>query len=405
MKLNRYIYFYLLILISFLFIQCNNKTNWNENYREKEKSPFGTHIISNEVKDLFGHNDVVYLKKNVYDYIVDNYLEEDEGYANYISIKSYATRLNKETLEKLLTFVSAGNNAFISLNYFNDAIKETLEITTKNLDSIVYSPILLKELKGSLLLKNKELDKEYFFDRNIRRNYFSSYNKNTSIVLGTQLIDSLEQPNFIKVYHGKGAVYLHTQPIVFTNYFLLNGKEAYAENVLSYLPNRTILWDPQVKRSKYLNNKDENKASIFKFFWKHPSLKWALYVGFFGLLLFLTFNARRKQRAIPIITSLKNSTIEFTHTIANLYFKDENAKNAVDKKIKFFLEKIRTKYLIKTNNLNGSFIENLALKSGNNLNSTRYLINTIIFLNKKSECTQDELVRLNTLIENFLNQH
>ena len=38
------------------------KTNWNENYREKEKSPFGTYIIYNEAKTLFKNEEIVYLK-------------------------------------------------------------------------------------------------------------------------------------------------------------------------------------------------------------------------------------------------------------------------------------------------------------------------------------------------------
>ena len=46
---------------------------------------------------------------------------------------------------------------------------------------------------------------------------------------------------------------------------------------------------------------------------------------FFSLLLFMRFNARRKQRPIPIIEPLKNSTVEFTHTIANLYLKEKEA--------------------------------------------------------------------------------
>ena len=113
------------------------------------------------------------------------------------------------------------------------------------------------------------------------------------------------------------------------------------------------------------------------------------------------FNSRRKQRPIPVIEPLKNSTVAFTHTIANLYLKEQDHKNLVDKKIMFFLEKVRTRYLIDTHNLNSSFMEKLALKSGNELANTKYLINTIISLNKKSECSEEELIVLNKMIENF----
>lgn len=382
-----------------LFISCK-KTNWQENFREKEKSPFGTYVLFNEAKELFDTKEVHYLKENVYDYLYHNF-EEDEDFGNYICIKSSAYRLNETGLNDLLSSVYNGSNLFLSLNYFSEFLKETLEITTNNLDKNVFTPSKLKALEGKFTLENEAFKEQtYTFDRNIRRHYFLTYNEKNTIVLGKTEIDGEKVPNFIKIYHGKGAVYLHTNPIVFTNYYLLNGNEEYVEQLLSYLPLKNVLWDPQIKSSKLSKNND-NKESIFKFFLQHPTLKWFLFVSLFGLLLFMIFNARRKQRPIPIIEPLKNSTVEFTHTIANLYLKEKDHKNLVDKKIIYFLEKIRTKYLISTSNLNSQFIERLALKSGNNIANTKYLINTIITLNKKSECTQEELLVLHKMIVNF----
>lgn len=382
-----------------LFISCK-KTNWQENFREKEKSPFGTYVLFNEAKELFDTKEVHYLKENVYDYLYHNF-EEDEDFGNYICIKSSAYRLNETGLNDLLSSVYNGSNLFLSLNYFSEFLKETLEITTNNLDKNVFTPSILKALEGKFTLENEAFKEQtYTFDRNIRRHYFLTYNEKNTIVLGKTEIDGEKVPNFIKIYHGKGAVYLHTNPIVFTNYYLLNGNEEYVEQLLSYLPLKNVLWDPQIKSSKLSKNND-NKESIFKFFLQHPTLKWFLFVSLFGLLLFMIFNARRKQRPIPIIEPLKNSTVEFTHTIANLYLKEKDHKNLVDKKIIYFLEKIRTKYLISTSNLNSQFIERLALKSGNNIANTKYLINTIITLNNKSECSEEELIVLNKMIENF----
>lgn len=382
-----------------LFISCK-KTNWQENFREKEKSPFGTYVLFNEAKELFDTKEVHYLKENVYDYLYHNF-EEDEDFGNYICIKSSAYRLNETGLNDLLSSVYNGSNLFLSLNYFSEFLKETLEITTNNLDKNVFTPSKLKALEGKFTLENEAFKEQtYTFDRNIRRHYFLTYNEKNTIVLGKTEIDGEKVPNFIKIYHGKGAVYLHTNPIVFTNYYLLNGNEEYVEQLLSYLPLKNVLWDPQIKSSKLSKNND-NKESIFNFFLQHPTLKWFLFVSLFGLLLFMIFNARRKQRPIPIIEPLKNSTVEFTHTIANLYLKEKDHKNLVDKKIIYFLEKIRTKYLISTSNLNSQFIERLALKSGNNIANTKYLINTIITLNNKSECSEEELIVLNKMIENF----
>jgi hypothetical protein len=52
--------------------------------------------------------------------------------------------------------------------------------------------------------------------------------------------------------------------------------------------------------------------------------------------------------------------------------------------------------------LNANFIEKLAAKSGNEIQKTKYLINTILTLNKKTACSEEELIVLNKMIENFL---
>lgn len=398
---KKHIYIILIVTIASFFSSCK-KTDWQENYKVKSKSPFGTYIIYNEFSDLFYRYEVKYLKKNVVDYLREDYISAYDE-INYVCINDDAPKINGGGIEEILSFVAKGNDAFFSLNHYNDFLKEVLEIETENLDVLAYNaPEKLKLLNGDLYLKNSDfLNQPYSFDRNLRKNYFTSYNSKNTIVLGTQEINGKEEPIFLKLYHGKGAIYLHTQPIVFTNYYMLNGKDKYAENLLSYLPNRETIWDPQIRSSKS-SDEPNRSESVFSFFWRNGSLKWFLYVSFFGLILFMIFNARRKQRPIPIISTSKNSTVEFTHTISNLYLKNDNHKSLVDKKIQFFLEKIRRKYLIDTNNLNSDFMEKLALKSGNKLRQTKYLINTIIALHKKHECSEEDLIGLHKMIENFL---
>ena len=392
------------LLLLFFIIGCN-KTNWNENFKEKEKSPFGNYIIYNEAKELFNNEEVTLLKENIYDYLLFKSDLDTTITKNYICIKHSGYKYSDESITELLAFVARGNNVFLAFNHFKDTLQSSLNFTTNNLDNKIFTNKALKKQKGTFELNNKQFTKTSFsFDRNIRRNYFLQYNENSTSVLGTIEVDGEKVPNFIKIHHGKGVFYLHTQPIAFTNYNLLNGKETYAENVFSYLPNAPIIWDPHIKSSKYSDKKEKDSSNVFKFFLEHQTLTWFLFVTLIGLLLFMIFNARRKQRPIPIIEPLKNSTAEFTKTIANLYLKEQDHKNLVDKKIAYFLEKVRSKYLLSTANLNTDFIEKLAAKSGNDLQRTKYLINTIITLNKKSECSEEELVVLHKMIETFLNK-
>lgn len=394
---------YIVFGVLFLTTSCK-KTNWDENFRDREKSPFGTHIFQNELENIFSESEIVHLKENFYDYLFENYNDSIPNFGIYICVKSNAFKLDTDGVSDLLSFVADGNTAFIALNNFNTSLHEQLEFTTNNLDKNTYSDETLKKRSGEFSFVNEDLKDETFtFERNIRRNYFLQYNENKTIVLGNNRVDGELVPNFIKIYHGNGAVYLHTNPIVFTNYYLLDSNNEYVANVLSYLPeNEFILYDPQIKRSKYgSNNKDDN--SVFKFFLQHETLTCFLFVALTGLLLFMLFNARRKQRAIPEIKALENTTVAFAQTIASLYLKENNHKNLVDKKIAYFLEKVRVKYLLDTSNLNKEFIKNLAAKSDNSYQNTKYLINTIITLHKKPECSEEELLVLHRMISNFFN--
>ncbi len=387
--------------ILLVLIGCK-KTDWKETYREKSKEPFGIYILHEEFEDLTG-NEKEDLKKNFYDYMYRDYYDNDvEEKQTYFCIKNSPYKLTEGGIDELLNFVFEGNTAFFSCNYFPYYLEEKLNFSSNyiSVDSLVVNTTF-KKSKGSLSLENSNFrNKKTDFKGYLNHKYFENFNSNTTIVLGNLEVDHIERPNFIKIYHGKGAFYLHNSPIAFTNYSLLKKKQKYVENVLSYLPEGKVLWDLQIRSSTFQNKKNREQ-SIFQFFLKHKTLKWFLFVSLLGLLLFMLFNARRKQRPIPIIKPLENSTVAFTETIASLYLKEQDYKNMADKKIKFFLEKVRVKYLLETNNLNTKFIENLALKSGNDIPKTKYLINSIIAINKKSSCTEEELMVMYRMIENF----
>lgn len=398
----------LCVLVCILFLAgCGKKTDWRENFKENSKTPFGLYILYNESEELFDNSYVSLLDANLYDYLNNLYFEDDYKFS-YVCIKNDARKVTETGLEKLLSFVEDGSTAFFSLNDFGYELEALLGFETTNLEPNFWfmsssGVAHLKGLNGDLELKNEDFDgTSYSYDRNLRKNYFSSYDTNTTVVLGTQEIEGNDQPIFLKIYYGQGVVYVHTQPSVFTNYNLLNDNYEYAERVLSYVPSEEILWDPHVEWSyQDQGREDEDSDSVFNFFLRNPPLEWFLYLVFIGLITFLLFNARRRQRPIPIIDPPKNSTLEFTHTISNMYLLNEDHKNMVDKKIQYFLEKVRSRYYLDTSNLNREFIEKLASKSGNDLIETERLVRYILILNKKYSCQPNELMNLNKMIDNF----
>ncbi len=108
------------------------------------------------------------------------------------------------------------------------------------------------------------------------------------------------------------------------------------------------------------------------------------------------FNAKRKQRIVPILRPFSNLTVDFTKTIGNLYYQEGDHRNLIDKKIIYFLEKIRNEYLIDTTRLDDNFIKKLHHKTGKNETD----IQELVFLinehrNSYHGNLEEDLIRIN----------
>ncbi|HMK05885.1 MAG TPA: hypothetical protein VK476_00025, partial [Flavobacterium sp.] len=253
---------------------------------------------------------------------------------------------------------------------------------------------------SSFSLANPKLGKtKYELKENSGNSYFSRIDAKNTTVLGYQKSDSL-RANFIKVNFEQGAFYLHTQPAAFTNFHLLKGNHyQYAEKVLSYVPKKgDVFW--------FIKDQDEDNMlnSPLSYIFSQPALMWAWYFFLIGMLVFMIFNAKRKQRIVPIITSLNNTTIDFTKSIGNLYYQEGDHDNIIEKKIIYFLERIRNEYLMDTNKLDDDFVNKLHHKSGKSLvdiNKAVFLIN--MYRKSPHNSIEDDLIQINNAIEKIIN--
>ncbi|HKK12770.1 MAG TPA: hypothetical protein VJ945_08050, partial [Flavobacteriaceae bacterium] len=282
------------------------------------------------------------------------------------------------------------NTLFVSDYNFPQKLLDTLGIEVdfvENKDSIASLQFEYPGLKE----KNTKIDRSPY------SSYFSKCKGEGS--LGYVNNDTLV--NFIEIPFNRGFIYLHLEPKVFTNYNILKGKRyRYVEGVLSYLPDKNVYFD---SFTKYFDSYygDARKKSDLSWFLQQASFKWAWYFALILTLLFVIFNAKRRQRIVKTIKPLENTTVGFVKTISNLYFETEDHKNLIDKKIIYFLEKIRTDYNMDTSVLNEEFITTLASKSGKNKEQIKKLVNFINWLRSKNEFFEDNLLKLNKHIEDF----
>lgn len=388
-----YIVFLVLLLVGIIFIDANRPkpVDWTPTYGINDKIPFGMYIFKQEAESVFKNQKVNSIFTTPYEYFeplydYDSLVNTYTKKGNVLSI-SESYLIDEESTQEILYFVQHGNKAFISSKNFPQKLMDSLKFT--------FSSKLLLGKKVETWMANPKLgSQKYDISMGAANTYFDKIDTLTTTVLGYQG-DKEKLVNFIKVPYGEGEIYLHSQPAAFTNYHLLKDNHSdYAAKVLSYVGEGEIYWFLKNQSGIVVSN------SPLRYILSQPALKWAMYISLIGMLIFIIFTAKRKQRIISIIKPLPNTTVDFTKTIGNLYFQEGNHDNIIEKKIIYFLEKIRNEYLLDTTILDDAFIKKLHYKTGQKLEDIErvvYLINN----HRKNyhRAIEGDLIALNTAIE------
>ncbi len=329
--------------------------------------------------------------------------EKDFSGAVYFFLNSVFNADELDT-KHLLHFVEKGNTAFISANYFSKKFSDTLKISTddffdygKNMpDTGLYNGFALFTDTVRLNFVNPQLKekKDFVFPKAVPNFHITELDTSKTTVLGK---NSYGQVNFIRMRWGKGNIFIHTLPQVFTNYCFVSPINChYAYKALSYLPNTVIIWDEYYKMAN-----QNTQGSPLRFIFNNPPLYMAYLLSIGAFVLFLIFGIKRKQRIIPLLESFHNTSLEFVNIIGTLYYQQGIHKNLSDKKITYFLEYVRSTFFVKTIVFDDRFISKVSYLSGVRHDEVKDLFGFIAIMQLKQTVTQEEILKLNLMIEKF----
>jgi hypothetical protein len=366
--------------------------NWQISFAHEDKNPYGGFAFNELLPGIFPDGTIKHSYQTLYE-LKDSLKSQDN-----IVIVSSSFMPDEEDSRVLLKHVEEGGSAFISAQQFSKEFADTIAISTND--------YLLKEgnffiRKDTAILKfvstSADTTKQFFYKRDNIHNYFSRLDSTTTTVIAR---NDYNMPVTIRRKWGKGNLILNSTPLVFTNIYLLaDENHEFVSTNLSYLPSNNVLW------TEYYHLGRMEVGTPLRFILTTPPLKWAYYITVLALLLFMIFEMKRKQRIIPIIKPLANTTLEFVTTIGNLYFQRGDHKNIAEKKIHFFMDQIRTKYWINTTSFDDAFVHTLSAKVGRPEEEARRLVNSILVVKSKAAISANELVELNRQIENFSTHH
>lgn len=380
-KIYALIFIIIMVVLALLEVNKKEVTDWRKNFDVDEKSPFGLFVFNHESKDLFKGK----LKKvdvSAYEFYNQN---KNKPVHNILVVES---EIDMESWKKIMDQVSRGSDAMIITSQLPKPISDSIGY---------YDSQISFEDENYLKLTDKKYQGDFIHLDKFPSGRGFSYIKSGVEVLGkTVEKNNSDQANFIKAKFGKGNFYVHCEPLFLTNYYLLKkGNVKYFQDVFSYLQDRDTLW--------FVESNTKESRFFMRFILSKPALKYAWWVFLGGLVLFIFFNAKRKQRIVPIIEPLRNTSAEFVKSIGNLYLQEGDFHDMMAKKAQYFLNKVRLDLLIDTQNLDEEFAKRLHLKTGKPVE----MINEAITLIKKGQdpyasVMKEDLVRMNKLLDEII---
>ena len=416
------------------FVEYNREqpTDWSNSFSRDDKIPYGNLVLFQLLPEYFPGQEIEVVNRSITEKLASNYelqkaeenevnpklnvlatqdsavdeatmpiekytentmrYREDAEKANYIFVNT-SFDFNEIETKYLLDFVRNGSDVLIASDYLSQEIMDSLWIYInyhgyEMLDTSYGIRFCSSTLKDTGLLK-------------MRNRGFNSYVdsiKNDSCYI--LAYDDRDYPTFVRFKIGNGSLMLLMNPYLLTNFAALDTEAQTAvAGVLSYLPQRKIYWDEHYKVKKLV------KDSPLRYILNSESLRWAYYITTCGLLLYLFFMGKRRQRIIPILDPMKNSSLEFAETVGQLYFQKQDHRDLAEKKIRYFFDYLRQQYRMHpTHEMQedeAAFYKRLADKSGVPLAQIQSLFHQIKYTETFETVSAQQLMELNNRIENF----
>lgn len=375
----------LFILLIVLQHFAPRTVSWNYDFRKVNKAPYSCYVLRTMFDTVFSGNKIIEGYNSFY--------EANEALENCNNIIIITDDFSPDNLDLniLLNRVGEGKSAFISSYSFSSSFSDTLGF---EVSSFLFDTSLFRRKKDVLNFTNPEIrnEKGYLFTKKLPEQYFSSFDTVRTLICGT---DGSGRANFLRVEYGSGEFFIHTQPVAFTNYHLLYSNYRYASAALSYLPESVTYWDEYYKPGKILNE------SPVQFLLNHKPLRYSYYCILLTIIIFIIFEAKRKQRVIPVIEPVQNDSLNFVETVGRLYLSKGDHRIMSLKIFKHFNETIREKYKITRDISDGDFYNKLSFKSGISINKIKEIYSTADSIEGSKNIDSERLISFYKKVEHF----
>ena len=385
------IYIVLLLLVAYMMPV---EKNWKESYSQKHNWPYGADVTRDIWVDLFP--DAIFTEADLPIWNTLKDLEYDSKQLYVLFDRS----LSFDSLDRtsLLDFVHEGNSAFLSSDFLDSKLLDTLKIEKGyNVDEFTS---IINGIRVSTFDQDffESRDSNYTFTIRQYNRYFTNIDSVENEMVGLAYGNYKSELTYVKIPFGEGHFYLHNQPLLMTNYYVLSNEgKRYIERVTSYLPSHDIIWD---NNNKSIN--EMQKKSILNVVLSHTTLKWAYWLTLLGIFLLFLFRIKRRQRIIPVVQPPANDTLDFTKTMGNLYFNTADNKTLARKKIVVLKEYLSRKLYLSDIEFSEDEVIVVANKTTQSKKEIEKLFKLIHSIDSTERVSEGQLKVLNRMVNKLV---
>ncbi len=426
MRRNLYLWaLFAVLLIAGLYFGTTgtSKYKWDRTCRTDGSDPYDLSLFYNTVKENWG--------KKFIEIPLKSGLEEESSliqpaYGDVYMFVGNRFNLSNRESRILYNHIADGGSAFISSTSFPTSFLtrfKNLENLTINSDfEETYTTIFSKKsvdpdtYSFTHYYKNEPQRNEwYYFSKGLIEfvdtgnwevsDEYVHPREESPEVMEYLSSSGVEKYDFIVLKVGSGRLFLHANPVFFSNYYLTKKKgRDYVENILKFIPDKRVIWDLSAVLPRADNDTRRSDRNMLSFVRNQPGLWIAWVLLLVSVALFLIFAGRRLQRSIPVIKPPVNHTMAFVQAVGRFYFGEKQNVVVFKREWNQFLIFIRQHFRLTGINSDTEILA-LSERSGVNENVIREIRSKYEKYSIFTELKSSELLDMNKAISCFYSEY
>lgn len=368
-----------IVIIVAMQLSAPKPISWDYTYEAADKNPHGGWIPAQYLERTFA-GEMKIVRNAQWAMPATDDARRTESYV----IITHDFTPDEASRTRLLEMVSSGSTLFIASYSIDDSLSKMLSVKTRH-----------AKLIDTILFHANGAVRAYKLGAFYHANAFVPTDSNiwhTLALCDTSIV-------LMKRSFGAGTIVLCGTPDLLTNVvFLDTSMRDIPVAILSALPDKPITWD------EYYKPKRSSDITVNQAIGSIPGLSLAFWILIATGIVYLVMAGRRRQRPIPVLAPVRNTSLDFVSTVGRLYYTRHDNLNLANKLARLFRDYVVNKLRLRIDIDAEALAQSISNASGADINVVSDIVRRISHADSGLEFSDEEIVAFHNDIHLFQQQ-